>query len=220
MLVGLERCIAQMSTNMNQTVKTSNQIINLPVPRYDGSMSVEKALHKRRSVREFLKAPLTLAEISQLLWAAQGITYPEGLRTTPSAGALYPLEIYLVVGNITDVTPSVYKYFSKSHEMRKVIAGDIRQKLSEASLGQESIRNAACIVIFTANYERTRWKYGERGIRYTHIEVGHASENVFLQAVALDIKSVVIGAFSDGKVKDLLRLPDEEDPIYIMPLGK
>jgi SagB-type dehydrogenase family enzyme len=104
--------------------------------------------------------------------------------------------------------------------MRKVIAGDIRQKLSEASLGQESIRNAACIVIFTANYERTRWKYGERGIRYTHIEVGHASENVFLQAVALDIKSVVIGAFSDGKVKDLLRLPDEEDPIYIMPLGK
>jgi SagB-type dehydrogenase family enzyme len=183
-------------------------------------MSVEKALRKRRSVREFLKAPLTLAEISQLLWAAQGITYPEGLRTAPSAGALYPLEIYLVVGNVTDVTPGVYKYFSKSNEMRKVVAGDIRQKLSDASLGQESIRNAACNIIFTANYERTRWKYGERGIRYTHIEVGHASENVFLQAVALDIKSVVIGAFSDGKVKDLLRLPDEEDPIYIMPLGK
>jgi SagB-type dehydrogenase family enzyme len=194
--------------------------INLPQPYDDGHVSIEKALLLRRSVREYSDRPLALNEISQLLWAAQGITNPSGFRTAPSAGALYPLAIYLVAGNVKDLPPGVYKYKPKGHTLANVIKGDKRAQLSVAALGQSCVKKSAAVIVLAAVYERTMKKYGQRGIRYVHIEVGHASQNIYLQAVSLDIGTVVIGAFDDGKVKKTLHMLNTEQPLSIMPVGK
>ncbi|MGD0337789.1 MAG: SagB/ThcOx family dehydrogenase [Bacteroidota bacterium] len=195
--------------------------IKLSQPRYDGKTSLEKALHKRRSVREFKNASLTLVEISQLLWAAQGITEPkDGLRTTPSAGALYPLEVYVVAGSVKDLPAGIYKYKPQGHELVTVVEGDKRNEIYDAAIRQSSIKEAAACIVFSAVYERTSVKYGGRTERYVHIEVGHAAENVSLQAVALNLGTVVIGAFHDEDVRKIMNMPEKEKPLYIMPVGR
>ena len=193
---------------------------SLPAPRQDSDFSIERALHERRSVRDFGKTTLTQDEVSQLLWAAQGVTSRDGLRTAPSAGALYPLELYLVVGMVRDLNPAVYKYAPAGHKLMKITAGDQRHKLALAAHGQDSVADAAAVLVFTAVERRTTRKYGSRGVRYVHIEIGHASQNVFLEATALDIRTVVVGAFEDGAVGELLHLPEGEAPLYLMPLGR
>jgi len=195
-------------------------IVKLPNPRYKSSVSIEEALLKRRSVRDCKNEPLTLGDVSQLLWSAQGITDPGGLRTAPSAGALYPLEVYVVAGNVKDLPGGIYRYKPHKHELERVVAGDRRTELCDAALGQPYIRNAPAVIVFTAVYERVTGKYGERGVRYVHIEVGHAAQNVFLQAVSLNLGAVVIGAFHDEEVKKIIRTADREQPLYIMPVGK
>lgn len=197
-----------------------NARIVLPEPRYDSDISVEEALLKRRSVRDYSGKALTLQEVSQLLWAAQGITDPWGLRTAPSAGALYPLEVYVVVGNVENLAKGVYKYKPHQHELIKVLEGDQRESLAEAALGQSWVKRSAINIVITAIYDRTTGKYGDRGIRYVHMEVGHAAQNVYLQAVAMNLGAVVVGAFYDNQVKEILNLPDDEEPLYIMPVGK
>ena len=197
----------------------SNEMIELPEPRYNSEISIEKALSERRSVRTYTDEPITLEQLSQLLWAAQGITNKEGFRTAPSAGALYPLEIYIIVGNVIDLDKGIYKYNILEHKLLKIASGDKREDLSNAALGQDSIKNAAIDIIFSAVYERTTKKYGERAIKYIHIEVGHAAQNIFLQSVSLNLAGVPIGAFYDDKVKKLINMPEEEEPLYIIPLG-
>jgi SagB-type dehydrogenase family enzyme len=194
--------------------------IKLPQPYDDGHVSIEKALLLRRSVREYSDKTLALNEISQLLWAAQGITNPSGFRTAPSAGALHPLEIYLVAGNVKNLPPGVYKYKPKGHTLANVIKGDKRSELSAAALGQPCVKKSAAVIVLAAVYERTMKKYGKRGIRYVHIEVGHASQNIYLQAVSMDLGTVVIGAFDDEKVKKALHMLNTEQPLSIMPVGK
>jgi len=194
--------------------------IKLPEPSYTGNTSVETALSQRRSIRDYSCENLTLDEISQLLWAAQGITSPWGGRTAPSAGALYPLELYAVVGDVEGIDKGVYKYSREEHELEKVKDGDIRAELADAAVGQECVRDAAIDIVFTAVYERTTRKYGERGIRYVHIEAGHAAQNVYLQAVSLDLGTVVIGAFIDDRVKELVNAGEEERTLYIIPVGR
>nr|CBH37801.1 conserved hypothetical protein [uncultured archaeon] len=194
--------------------------IKLPEPCNTSNTSVEAALSQRRSIRAYSGGNLTIEEVSQLLWAAQGITSPWGGRTAPSAGALYPLELYLVVGDVEGVDKGVYRYRPEKHELEKVKADDIRAELAGAALGQECIRDAAMDIVFTAVYERTTRKYGERGIRYAHMEAGHAAQNVYLQAVSLDLGTVVIGAFNDSKVKKVVNLGEQENPLYIMPVGR
>lgn len=194
--------------------------IQLPQPYDDGHVSVEKALLLRRSVREYSDSPLALNEISQLLWAAQGNTSPAGFRTAPSAGALYPLVIYLVAGNVNDLPPGVYRYKPKSHALANVIKGDKRAELSAAALGQSCVKKSAAVIVLAAVYERTMRKYGQRGIRYVHIEAGHASQNIYLQAVSQDLGTVEIGAFDDEKVKKALHMLTIEQPLSIMPVGK
>jgi len=196
------------------------QEIKLPQPRYRSSISVEQALLKRRSIREYKNEPLTLAEVSQLLWAAQGITDPEGYRTAPSAGALYPLEVYVVIGNVKGIKAGVYKYKPYEHELIKIKDGDVRDELMKAAFRQIYILKAPIDIVFAAVYERTTSKYGKRGIRYVHMEVGHAAQNVYLQAVALNLGTVVIGAFWDKEVRKVLNMPDNEHPLCIMPVGK
>jgi SagB-type dehydrogenase family enzyme len=194
--------------------------IKLPEPGHDSLTSIEQALLKRRSVRDYKDEPLTLTEVSQLLWAAQGITDPRDFRTSPSAGALYPLEVYVVVGNVDDLSDGIYKYKPHEHELERIKEGDKRTELCIAALGQSSIKDGAIVMVFSAVYERTTQKYGERGIRYVHIEVGHAAQNVYLQAVSLNLGTVVVGAFQDDAVKMIINMPDEEYPLYIMPVGR
>lgn len=202
------------------TEKKSSDIIKLPEPQYDSKVSIEKTLLKRRSARNYLKEPLTLNEISQLLWAAQGITSPEGYRTAPSAGALYPLEVYIVAGYVKNLPAGIYKYRPYEHAIIKTAEGDLRAKLCRATLNQDSVNNAPVVLVFCAVYQRTTKKYGERGMKYVHMEVGHAAQNVCLQAVSLGLGAVVIGAFHDNKVKKVMNIAADEHPLYILPIGK
>ena len=195
-------------------------VIKLPEPQYDSDVSIEQSLLNRRSIRSYTGEPLTLQEVSQLLWAAQGITDPRGFRTAPSAGALYPLELYLVVGDVEDLTSGVYRYEPDGHQLVKTMDGDRRTELARAALGQGSVKEGAVAFVFTGVYERTTGKYGDRGIRYVHIEVGHAAQNLCLQATAMGLGVVTVGAFYDEQVTELLNLPEKEQPLYIIPIGR
>jgi SagB-type dehydrogenase family enzyme len=192
----------------------------LPQPCVGGGIPVERALLARRSVREYRNEPLTLAEVGQLLWAAQGVTSPGGFRTTPSAGALYPLETYLVAGNVIGVVPGLYRYLPERHALTPTLPGDRRLELSVAALHQTAIGKAPASLLFSAVFPRSTGKYGKRGHRYVQMETGHAAENVSLQAIALDLGTVVIGAFDDDAVKRVISLPPEEEPLAIMPVGR
>ncbi len=198
---------------------TSLNEVKLPDPKTKGEISVEQALLERRSVREYRQGALTLAQAAQLLWAAQGITSREGLRTAPSAGALYPLEVYLVVGEVTGLQQGVYRYDPNAHMLYQVTEKDRRAELAGAALGQSCIEEGAAVLVFTAVYERTTRKYGQRGIRYVHMEAGHAAQNVFLQATALGLDAVVVGAFDDRAVMTLLQRGADEHPLYLIPVG-
>jgi SagB-type dehydrogenase family enzyme len=210
-------------------------IILLPAPIYDGGMSVEKALAMRRSIRNFPNDSLLLSDISQILWAAQGITrkkenpasqgnakyeWQGGLRTAPSAGALYPMELYVVASFINGLAQGVYKYIPKNHSLQRIFAGDKKTAIYDAALKQKAIQEAAALIVMAAVYERTSVKYGERAERYVHMEVGFIGENICLQGVALGIGTVMIGAFHDEELKKVLELPEDESPLAIMPLGK
>ena len=197
-----------------------SQTISLPDPIPESAFSLEESLKARRSVREYSQIPLRLEEVSQLLWSAQGITADFGGRTAPSAGALYPLEVYLAAGNVEKLSPGVYIYKPRGHEIELLKNQDVREELSGAAVGQLSVRNGAVSIVISAVYERTTIKYGDRGVRYVHIETGHAAQNVCLQATSLNLGAVTIGAFNDKQVKDILGMPENEDPLYIIPVGK
>ena len=197
-----------------------NESIQLPEVVISGEESFSHLLRLRRSIREYQNAPISLFEIGQLLWAAQGITHPEGLRTAPSAGALYPLELFLVAGQVEELTPGIYHYDPEEQQLTLVSRGDHRNELANAALGQTWIADAAASIIFTAIYKRTTQKYGDRGERYVHIEVGHAAQNLFLQAEALGLGTVVVGAFDDVKISRVLELPSEAKPLILMPVGR
>ena len=192
----------------------------LPDPMSEGTMSVEEALASRRSRRNFQDKPLTLEQLSQILWAAYGISDERGLRTTPSAGALYPLEIYVVVGNVTGIEAGVYRYNPLEHTITRTIDGDLREELSAAALNQRMIAYAPVTVVYTAVFSRITERYGARGReRYVYMEIGHSAQNVYLQAEAMGLGTCAVGAFIDGRVSELLQLPAEEEPLYLMPVG-
>ena len=193
--------------------------ISLPRPRDQSLTSIEQALSRRRSVRDFRDRPLVLSELSQLLWAAQGITHRSGYRAAPSAGALYPLDVYVLAGNIAGIDVGTYKYLPAEHSVLHDTSGDKRMALRHAALDQPAVSGAAAVFVFCAMYGRTTEKYGKRGIRYAHMEAGHVAQNVYLQAVSLKLGTVVLGAFDDEQVKKVLTLR-EEQPLYLMPVGK
>lgn len=194
--------------------------VALPEPSVTGSTSLEQLLAQRRSIRDYQATALELAEIGQLLWAAQGITHLQGLRAAPSAGALYPLELYVVTGRIEGLAQGVYHYDPRHHQLMKTSDGDLRDALARAALSQGWIKHASAVIVFTADYERTTRKYGKRGKRYVHIEVGHAAQNLFLQSESFGLATVVVGAFNDDEVARLLRLPADLQPLLLMPVGQ
>lgn len=198
------------------------ETIALPEPRLQGEMSIEEAIKGRRSERNFRDRPLNIEQVSQLLWAAQGITEDEGFkRAAPSAGATYPLDVYLVVGDkgVDGLQAGIYHYQVREHALRLVQGGDVRMPLATACLRQMFIADAPIVIVITAEYTRTTGRYGERGIRYVHMEVGHAGQNIHLQAEALGLGTVVIGAFVDEEISRLLHLPKGHEPLYVMPVG-
>ena len=192
---------------------TRQQTSPLPAPVVRGEMSLEETLATRQSVREFTDEPLTDAEISQLLWAAQGITRGGRGRTSPSAGGLYPLELYLVTAE------GVSHYRPDGHALDSLTLQDLRVPLHHVALGQEAVRDAPAVFVVTAVFERTAVKYLGRAERYVHLEAGHAAHGLLLQAVALDLGGVPIGAFADDRVQQVLGLPDDHEPLYLIPVG-
>jgi len=197
--------------------------VELPPARTEGNVTVEEAMARRRSIRHYGSKPISLSSISQILWAAQGITEGDaGFRTVPSAGALYPLEIYVVVrrGGVEGLPEGVYHYHPRGHVLTLVKDGDRSVDLEVATWNQESVREAAATIVITGVLSRTAEKYGRRGAHYLFQESGHAAQNVFLQATALGIGTVVMGAFSEGAVRRVLGAGIGERPLYVQPLGK
>lgn len=203
-------------------------VINLPKPSFKSNVSVEEAILNRRSVRHHVDTPIDIQDVSQLLWAAYGITKPNitykslrgGYKTVPSAGALYPLELYICCGNVTGLDDGIYWYRPEGHKLIRVITGDQRKALCAATVGQRHFKNAAATIIIAADFKRTESKYGKRGTsRYVFMEAGHSAQNIYLQATTLNIGVCVVGAFNDSRVKNLIKMK-EENPLYLIPLGK
>ena len=190
-------------------------VIKLPRPSRTGMMSLETVLAQRRTVRQFTPQPLTWVEVGQLLWAAGGITDPEsGKRAAPSAGACYPLEYYAVLGE------GLYRYAPAAHALHLVRAQDIRSSLAVAAR-QEFIGQAPCIIAVCAVLQRTTQRYGQRGrLRYVPMDVGHAAQNLLLQATALGLVGCPVGSFDDQQISAVLGLTEGEIPLYLLPVGK
>jgi SagB-type dehydrogenase family enzyme len=203
-------------------VRMGHASISLLKPSFDGKVSVEKAIKERRTIRDFKERILSLAHLSQLLWAAQGITDPiERKRAAPSGGALYPLDVYILVGEngVEKIEAGVYHYLPKEHSISLISKGDLRKEMASASLGQRWMAKAPIIFVITAEYRRITGKYGERGIRYALIEVGHVGQNLFLQAEALGLGAGIVGAFNDLEVSKVSGLPPKHEPLLMMPVG-
>jgi SagB-type dehydrogenase family enzyme len=206
-------------------------IIKLPSPQLKGKISLEETILRRRSVRRYRREPLYLSQLSQILWSAQGITGNRDLRAAPSAGATYPLEIFVFVGKQgviasevkqapEELEAGIYHYEADSHALSLHKPADLRPDLARATLNQEFIIEAPVDIVICALYHRTFYRYGRRGERYVHMEVGHVGENIHLQAVALGLATVEVGAFHDDEVRKVIGIEEQIKPLYIMPLGK
>lgn len=219
----------KMETINTELKELNDSIYQLPSPRFDSNVSIEQTLLMRRSRRYYRDQALTSKEISQILWAAYGISQPRnepyfhstgGLKTAPSAGALYPLEIYLLSGKISDLPSGLYKYLPNGHLLKKVHNSDLRSGLAQAAFDQLMLQEAPVNLVYTAVFERNTKRYGQRGKnRYVPMDIGHSAENVYLQVEALGLGTCAIGAFDDDKVTQLLNLPPNEEPMYLMPVG-
>lgn len=197
----------------NQAAKTQGRV-DLPAPVRAGGMPLAEALARRASVREYRTQPLAATELSQLLWAAQGITHGDAGRTAPSAGARYPLELYVA-------TPAgFFHYDPRGHLLERLSGADLRPAISAAALGQRCLAEAPAVFVFTALVSRTAQRYGEsRSPRYVHLEIGHAAQNLLLQAVALNLGGVPVGAFADSRLQSALPVPADHTVFYLVPIG-
>jgi len=206
----------------NRKISSEEERMNLPAPMLDGDVSVEEAIKQRRTVRSFANKPLTVSQLSQILWAAQGITDDRGLkRAAPSGGALYPIDIYAVVGKnaVQELAPGVYHYDPPHHSIEQIVATDAREGVAVASLRQMWMATAPVILVITAEYNRITIKYGDRGRRYAMIEVGHIGQNIFLQCQALGLAAGIVGAFYDNDVARTINAQKNHEPLIIMPVG-
>ena len=196
-------------------------LIKLPPPNLKGKISIEEAIAKRRSVRRFRTQPLSLPQLSQILWSAQGITGTSRYRAVPSAGATYPLEVFIVIGEKTveSLQAGTYHYEVDNHSLSLHLEGDLRRELAEAALGQGFIASAPVNIVICALFSRTAYSYSKRGERYVHMEVGHVGQNISLQAIALGLATVMVGAFEDEAVRRVLKIEEQIKPLYIIPIG-
>jgi SagB-type dehydrogenase family enzyme len=215
-----ETAVLSLEESQGDINLKEGEMIKLPAAIKDGQMSLEKALTLRRSIRSYAPEALSVQELSQLLWSAQGITNERGFRTAPSAGATFPLEMFVVVNNVNRLKRGIYHYNPHDNTLEVIHLKNISSELMRASLSQSMITEAGAVLVFGAIFDRTTDRYNERGIRYVYNEVGHASQNVHLQAAALDLGTVVIGAYRDEEVEEILNLDPEIRVLYMMPVGK
>ena len=227
-------CFAQKKESGQSIQIQKENFLKLPAPYHDSKISLEEALSKRRSIREYSEDSLSIFEVSQILWAAQGITkikenppsfwrgkeWMGGRRTAPSAGGLYPIELYIAVGKVKGLSIGLYKYHPKQHSIIKVLESDKRVDISNAALKQKCIRRGAVNIIIVGVYKITEYKYGKRAKQYVQIECGAVCQNIYLQSYALDLGTVFVGAFKDDSLKFTLNIPEDEYPLGIMPIGK
>lgn len=211
--------IAMLVVHTSEAVMGNEGIYRLPQQGDAERACLRQILLARRTMRSFSPGSLSLPQVAELLWAAQGVSSPEGYRTAPSAGALYPLELHLVAGNVQGLPAGSYRYDPAGQTLKATIPGDLRRAVAESALNQLWIARAPAILVISAVESRTTAKYGRRGVRYVHMEVGHASQNVLLQAVDLGLAGAVVGAFDDDRLKLLLRLTGGERPVVILPVG-
>jgi SagB-type dehydrogenase family enzyme len=215
--------LAALLTSAVFDSKGSDGSVQLPRPRTSSEVSVEEAISRKKSIRRYRDSELTLKEVSQLLWACGGKaadSVTSATRTYPSAGGVYPLEMYIVVGEVESLDPGVYRYIFEDHTVQLLDRGDFRQNLAQAAVGQRFVRDAPMSIILTAQIKKIERVYGERGAtRYVHMEAGHAAQNVYLQAEAFGLATVAVGAFIDEKVLKLLDI-EGVAPLYIMPVGR
>lgn len=210
-------------------VEVLGEELLLPLPKKVSMITVEEAILLRKSIREWRDSPVSIEHLSMILWASQGVVEEvDGWlrRASPSAGATYPLEIYVVIGessvSLSDgsyVEAGVYKYDYRRHSLRLIKNGDFRSDLWRATLRQEWVKEAPVDLVICAVYERTTWRYGERGIRYVHIEVGHVGQNIYLMSTALGLGTVAVGAFYDEDVAKVINARHDEHPLYVFPIG-
>lgn len=196
--------------------------MRLPKEMREGRVSVERAIASRRTVRSFIPKPLKGEHLSQILWAGQGITEERGFkRAAPSAGALYPCTLYAAAGrgSVEGIEAGLYRYIPEDHSLSCISRSDIRDELARSSLSQTWMANAPVNLVICSEYNRITGKYGETGIRYAMIEVGHIAQNVFLQTVALGLSAGIVGAFIDSEVIKALGIPETHTPLLIMPVG-
>ena len=194
-------------------------MIKLPNPKKKGDLSLEEVINNRRTRRELIEEGITLEDLSQLLWAAQGITDPGKVKkTAPSAGARYPYEILISVTNVEGLDSGLYRYLPQKNTL-EALNLKINDKLKKAAFDQGFLDNSAVDIILTADYKKTTEKYKNRGVRYVHIEAGHIAQNICLQAEALGLGSVLVGAFDDDKIKEILGL-EKRDVTYILSIGR
>lgn len=218
-------------------------MIELPVPSLDGNVSVEDAINKRRSFREFTDQPLSMADLSQCVWSAQGITGSDGKKVAPSAGAVYPVTLYVVIGVIDNLSAGLYRYEPNRHTLEAIRAGELRAQLRDAAFEEQPwIGQAASILVIAADISKASSTFqqqprpllparlyllhpwsrpaGQRGFRYIYMEVGAIAENVYLQGQTIGVGVVFIGGFDDQKVTDVLKLPSPYTPIGLVCLGR
>jgi len=198
--------------------------VGLPPPQTEGGTDLWRVLATRRSMRRFQAAPLALAELSQLLWAAQGITKRTegyGFRAAPSAGALYPVETYLVIHSVAGVEPGVYHYAVETHELEQLRSGDYRLEVAAAALDQGMAAQASVVFVWTAVFARSKWKYHQRAYRYVYLDAGHIAAHVSLAAVALGLGSCQVAALYDDESNALLGVDgEEESTLYMTVVGR
>jgi SagB-type dehydrogenase family enzyme len=189
--------------------------VKLPDPRLKSDVSLEEALSNRRSIRSYSGAPLTLGEVSQLLWAGQGITDSKGGRTAPSAVASYPLTLYLVAGKVEGLDPGIYAYQPAGHELAKVKDGDLREALGS----QNTIKTGAIDIVIAANYDKVK-RFGDNGQKWVYLEGGHVAQNICLEATVLNLGTVTVGGFTEDQVKNAIGLTGNTGILYVLPVGK
>lgn len=198
-------------------------IMKLPPPEKETLVSVESAIENRRTIRSYGAGGLQPAQLSRLLWAAQGITGSRGFkRAAPSAGALYPMDIYAVVGKngVAGIDAGIYHFDPSGPRLAVVVEQDLRKEIARASLSQMWMARAPVNLVITAEYSRITGKYGRRGVRYAMIEAGHIGQNLFLQAAALGLAAGIVGAFDDQKLADIMQIPAAHEPLLVMPVGR
>ena len=221
MKIGLSLVMALGFSLGNLTAGFGAEAIKLPPPATKGTVSVEEALQNRRSTRKFANRSLELAQISQLLWAADGINNPQGKRTAPSGRAAYPIDLYLVAGErgVTNLAPGVYRYVVADQALELVAPGEFRPAVAKACNSQVWIGEAPVIVVITGDIKRSAAKNGDQAALFTHLEAGCIGQNIFLQAGTLGLGAGVAGGFKDKPLAQALKLPDHDTPFLVMPVG-